>query len=149
MIDGIQIIPLKQFPDERGNVQHMLKCTDDHFTKFGEIYFSTTLPGITKAWKRHKLMTQRFAVPQGRLKLVIHDDREGSSTSGNTQEVVLGGDNYQLVIIPPKLWYGFQCISEMPAVLANCSDMPHDPGESEQVKIEDANIQYEWKSETP
>ena len=33
--------------------------------------------------------------------------------------------------IPPGLWYGFSCISESPALLANCADYPHDPQESE------------------
>ena len=33
MIEGVQIVPLKQFHDERGKVMHMLKSTDPHFQK--------------------------------------------------------------------------------------------------------------------
>ena len=39
MIDGVKVIPLRQIHDERGKVMHMLKATDEHFEKFGEIYF--------------------------------------------------------------------------------------------------------------
>ena len=38
MIDGVKVIPLRRIPDERGRIMHMLKATDPHFVKFGEIY---------------------------------------------------------------------------------------------------------------
>ena len=41
MIDGVQVVPLRRFADERGSVLLMLKETDPHFVRFGEIYFST------------------------------------------------------------------------------------------------------------
>ena len=40
MIDGVKIIPLRQIVDERGKIMHMMKATDPHFIRFGEIYFS-------------------------------------------------------------------------------------------------------------
>jgi len=33
---------------------HMLRSNAPHFDRFGEIYFSTALPGTVKAGKRHK-----------------------------------------------------------------------------------------------
>ena len=41
---------LRRIPDERGTIYHMLKSTDPHFTKFGEIYFSSIYPGVVKGW---------------------------------------------------------------------------------------------------
>ena len=35
MIDGVIITPLKQIPDERGKIMHMLRSTDPHFNAFG------------------------------------------------------------------------------------------------------------------
>ena len=40
MIDGVKIIPKKQIIDERGKIMHMIRNDDEHFTKFGEVYFS-------------------------------------------------------------------------------------------------------------
>ena len=51
MIDGVKIVPLRQIVDERGKIMHMLKATDPHFIKFGEIYFSCAWPGTVKAWR--------------------------------------------------------------------------------------------------
>ena len=39
MIDGVKIIPKKQIIDERGKIMHMIRNDDEHFTKFGEVYF--------------------------------------------------------------------------------------------------------------
>jgi dTDP-4-dehydrorhamnose 3,5-epimerase len=145
MIDGIRIKQPKIIRDERGQVMHMLRRDDQEFySAFGEVYFSIINPGVVKAWKRHLKMTQNLAVPRGQIKLVIYDDRPGSLTQGQIQEIITGENNYQLIKIPPMLWYGFQCVSQSEAMLANCSDMPHDPSESQQLGINEAKINYQW-----
>jgi len=54
MIDGVQVVPLRRIPDERGTIFPMLKCTDTHFCQFGEIYFTTIYPGVIKGWHKHR-----------------------------------------------------------------------------------------------
>lgn len=144
-INGVVAFPLKQIEDERGAVLHMMRSDSSYFSKFGEIYFSIVNQGAVKAWKRHRAMTQRFAVPLGRIHLVISDDRVDSPSKGQVDEIILGRpDRYYLICIPPMIWYGFQGISEMPALLANCSDIPHDPNESEQLPVSNDYISYNW-----
>src|SRR5260370_37153676 len=108
MIDGVQIVPLKQIPDERGKVMHMLRRTDAHFHEFGEVYFSVVLPGAIKGWHLHRRMALNYAVPFGRIKLVLFDDRADSPTCGLLQEVFVGEDNYCLVTLPAAAWHGFK-----------------------------------------
>ena len=48
MIQDVLIQPLRQIPDERGKIMHMLRVDDPYFEKFGEIYFSVVYPGIVK-----------------------------------------------------------------------------------------------------
>lgn len=142
---GLQVIPLRVIQDERGAVLHMIRSTAPHFSKFGEVYFSEVNPGVVKGWKRHRLMTQHFAVPVGRIKLVVFDDRPDSPTCGQIQTLHLGRpDAYQLTILPPMLWYGFQCTGETPAIMANCADLPYDPAESEMLPLDQATIPYGW-----
>jgi dTDP-4-dehydrorhamnose 3,5-epimerase len=144
-IDGVITTELSQFSDERGAVLHMLRCDALGFVRFGECYFSEVLPGAIKAWKRHRVQTQHLAVPVGRIRLVIYDDRECSPTRGNFQVLELGRpDAYLRLLIPPGLWYGFACISSTPALLANCADLPHDPTESELRPANDSRMQYVW-----
>jgi dTDP-4-dehydrorhamnose 3,5-epimerase len=129
MIDGVKIIPLAQFPDERGTVKHMLRVDDPHFEKFGEIYFSTVYPNVVKGWHLHKEMAMNYAVPVGTIKLVLYDDRKGSPTMGEIQEIYIGKCNYVLVHIPARVWNGFIGIGSEEALVANCYTIPYSPDE--------------------
>jgi dTDP-4-dehydrorhamnose 3,5-epimerase len=144
MIAGVETIPLRQILDERGKVMHMLRADAAHFAGFGEIYFSVVHPGAVKAWHLHKRMTLNYAVPVGKIKLVLYDDRAGSPTNGQVAELYLGPDNYQLVIVPPLVWNGFKGIGTESALVANCASIPHDPAEIERLDPAGGRIPYDW-----
>lgn len=144
MIDGVQVVPLRRIPDERGTIYHMLKRTDPHFNGFGEIYFSTVYEGVVKGWHRHRNMTLQYACIYGRVKLVIYDDRESSPTRGELMELFLGPDNYSLVVIPQGLWNGFKGMAPDYSIVADCIDIPHEEADSERVDPFNNNIPYDW-----
>jgi dTDP-4-dehydrorhamnose 3,5-epimerase len=145
MIEGVTLFPLREIGDERGAVLHMFRSDSPEFTTFGECYFSEVLPGAIKAWKRHSLQTQNLAVPVGRIRIVMFDNRT-SSTSQNRLEIIELGrpDAYLRIRIPPGIWYGFTCISSEKALLANCADIPHQLSESETMSINQSIIPYHW-----
>ena len=145
MIQGVVIKQLRVLSDERGSVMHMLRRDTDIFRQFGEIYFSWVNAGIIKGWKKHLRMTQHFAVPAGNIKLVIYDDRSDSATCGEVQEIGLGVDNYCLVRIPCLVWYAFRATGNQPALVANCTDIEHDPQEVTRADLADRNIPYDWR----
>jgi dTDP-4-dehydrorhamnose 3,5-epimerase len=144
MIDGVAVRPLRQIPDERGKIMHMLRADEPHFEKFGEIYFSCVYPGAIKAWHIHKAMTLNYAVIVGRIKLVLYDDREHSPTRGELMELFIGDGNYALVTIPPRIWNGFKGIGTETAIVANCATLPHDPEEIERMDPFTDRIPYCW-----
>ncbi len=143
MIEGVRKIPLRRIPDERGTVHHMLRADDPHFLGFGEIYFSTIYRGVVKGWHRHREMTLNYAVPLGRVKLVVYDGRESSTTYGGLDEFFLGPDDYSLVQIPPEVWNGFKSMTDV-ALVANCCTHPHDPSRSERLDPWQNDIPYDW-----
>ncbi len=144
MIEGVQVIPLRRIPDERGTIFHMLKSTDPHFQQFGEIYFSTAYQGVIKGWHRHVEMTLNYACIFGRVKLVLYDDRSGSATRGQIAEIFLGPDQYSLVVIPPQVWNGYKGMSDPFAIVANCCTHAHDPARSTRLDPFDRSIPYDW-----
>lgn len=144
MIAGVVITPLRQIPDERGKVMHMLRSDASHFVSFGETYFSCVYPGAIKAWHRHSRMTLNYAVPHGEIKFVLYDDRPQSATRGEVQELFLGPDHYSLVTVPPMIWNGFKGIGTEMAIVANCASIPHDPTEIERRDAFDPSIPYDW-----
>jgi len=145
MIEGVIIQDLKIIPDERGPVMHMLRSDSPLYSSFGEIYFSTLNPKCIKAWRRHLKMNQHFAVPVGKIKLVIYDSRMGSRTQGMLFEYYLGPpDHYKLIKIPPLLWYGFQSLSESASLIANMTDIPHDAAEIERAAEGSVEIPFNF-----
>lgn len=146
MIEGVQVVPLRRIPDERGTVMHMLKRGDPHFKEFGEIYFSTIYRGVVKGWHLHERMALNYACVHGRIKLVLFDDRPASATRGQLQEVFLGPDNYSLVVIPENVWNGFKGMAPE-SIVANCATLPHDPvaaGTRRMDPFENDLIPYDW-----
>ena len=143
-IDGLRVSPLRRIPDERGAIFHMLRNDTPGFEQFGEIYFSMIYPGVIKGWHIHHRMTLNYAVPSGMVKLVCYDDREGSPTRGNVAEIHTGELDYALVTIPPLVWNGFKGEGTSPALVANCSSIPHSPEEIDRVDPFDNDIPYDW-----
>lgn len=143
MIDGVRLSPLRQIVDERGKIMHMLRADAAHFEKFGEIYFSVVHRGAIKAWHIHKEMTLNYAVPVGKIKMVLYDDRPESPTQGVIMEIFLGPDNYQLVTVPPMVWNGFKGIAE-DSLVANCATTPHCSEEIERLDPFSKEIPYDW-----
>ncbi len=145
MIEGVEINQLSIIPDERGMILKMLRRDDTVFREFGEIYFSVIYPGVIKGWHIHKKMTLNYAVISGIIKLVLYDDREGSPTKGEIQEIFLGRENYKLVTIPPMVWNGFKGVGTEAAIVANCATIPHDPDEIERMDPFNNSIPYNWE----
>ena len=145
MIEGVKITSLKRIDDERGSVLTMLRSDFSVFKSFGEIYFSKIYHNAIKAWHFHKLMTLNYVTVHGSIKLVLYDDREGSSTKGKVQEIMLSNKNPYLVSIPPKIWNGFCSANNEDAILANCSDIPHDKDEIVRLPFDDPKFPYKWK----
>lgn len=144
MIEGVKVVPLRQIPDERGKIMHMLKCTDSHFEKFGEVYFSIAYPGVIKAWHVHTKQVQFYAVILGMIKLVLYDERKDSKTYGELMEIFIGEDNYQLIRLPIGVVNGYKTIGVKPAIIANCATEPHDPKEMIRYDPLNSHINYDW-----
>ena len=146
-IEGVWTQNLAEIETEGGPVLHMMRSDGPLFSQFGEVYFSLVRPGAVKAWKYHRLQTQNFAVPHGLMEVVLFDGREGSPTKGALKSFLLGRPgSYQLLQIPPGIWYGFACRGKDVAVMANCTDLPHSPGESVRIPADNPMIPYSWEA---
>lgn len=144
MILGVVVQPLTQIADARGKILHMLRSDSPLFKGFGEIYFSVVNPGVIKAWRRHGRSTQHLAVPSGAVRFGLYDDREASASRGDAQVIDAGEGAYQLIQIPPGIWYGFQGLGPAPALVANCTDVPYDPDDVARLDPFDPRMPRLW-----
>lgn len=141
-LQGVILTSLGIFPDERGQVMHMVKSDAPYFRRFGEMYFSCIYPGVTKGWKLHFASWSNLAVPIGRVKFVLHDLREGSATKGQFQDIYLGDSSYKLLTIPPGVAYAWKNLVPQMALVANCASEVWSAGEQKMIPFEE--ISYPW-----
>ncbi|MBN2543950.1 dTDP-4-dehydrorhamnose 3,5-epimerase family protein [bacterium] len=147
MIDEVKIKELHPIPDERGRLMELLRYDDDIFEEFGQVYITTTLPGVVKAWHYHKIQDDFIAAVEGMIKLVLFDARKDSNTYGEINEWFIGIHNPLLIKIPHGVYHGWKCVSEKEAIVVNCPNKPYNrenPDEYREDPFEN-NIPYNWE----
>ncbi|HKN48349.1 MAG TPA: dTDP-4-dehydrorhamnose 3,5-epimerase family protein [Candidatus Polarisedimenticolia bacterium] len=146
MIQGVRTKALKVIPDERGRLMESLRSDDDIFIKFGQAYVTTAYPGVVKGWHYHKIQVDNFVPIKGMFKVVLYDDREGSSTRGQVNEFFIGVHNPLLLQIPVLVLHGFKAIGTAEAIMLNLPTEPyrHDAPDEYRVDPRSPAIPYDW-----
>ncbi len=145
-VHGVKVKELKVIPDERGRLMEILRADDELFEKFGQVYLTTTLPGVVKAWHLHKIQTDNICCVLGTIKLAVFDDREGSPSRGKVDEFYLGRDNPLLVQVPPGVYHGWKCVSVEEALIVNTVTEPYNYAQPDEYRLDahDNHVPYDW-----
>jgi dTDP-4-dehydrorhamnose 3,5-epimerase len=146
MIDGVVIKQLRVLPDERGHLMEMMRSDDDVFEVFGQAYVTTTYPGVIKAWHMHLKQDDNVVCVRGMIKLGLYDDRDGSPTRGEVQEIFLGEHRPVLVHIPKEVYHGWKCVSEYEAFIVNMPTELYDYNDPDEHRLpyDTDKIPYDW-----
>ncbi|HOV89600.1 MAG TPA: dTDP-4-dehydrorhamnose 3,5-epimerase family protein [Syntrophorhabdaceae bacterium] len=147
MIKDVSVKQLRLIPDERGRLMEILRCDDEDFTKFGQVYMTTTYPHVVKAWHYHKLQDDFIVCVKGMLKLVLYDDREGSPTRGEINEFFIGDYRPMIVKVPKMVYHGWKCISEEEAIVINIPTEPYNREQPDEYRLDPHknDIPYSWE----
>ncbi|HPP05824.1 MAG TPA: dTDP-4-dehydrorhamnose 3,5-epimerase family protein [Syntrophorhabdaceae bacterium] len=147
MIKDVWVKQLRLIPDERGRLMEILRCDDEGFIKFGQVYMTTTYPHVVKAWHYHKLQDDFIVCVKGMLKLVLYDEREDSPTKGEINEFFIGDYRPLLVKVPKMVWHGWKCISEEEALVINIPTEPYNRETPDEYRQDPHvnNIPYNWE----
>jgi dTDP-4-dehydrorhamnose 3,5-epimerase len=78
------------------------------------------------AWHCHERQLDRVFVVAGSARLVLYDDRDGSPTRGQLDELLLDRARPTLVTIPPGIWHGMQNLGAAECTLLNFFDRVYD-----------------------
>jgi len=149
LIEGVEIRKLQEHVDERGKLCEVLRKDWDLFKGFAMAYFSVTYPGFVRGWHCHPRTKQKdnFCVLQGMAKVVVFDQRKGSSTQGLINEFVIGEGNMVLLKVPGECWHGFKAVGTKPVVLINFPTELYDykSPDEERLPPDTDKIPYDWK----
>ncbi len=146
MIKGVVVKQLKIIPDERGWLMEILRCDDNLFEKFGQIYITTAYPGVVKAWHLHKIQTDNFTCIKGMMKVVLYDSRKKSTTYKEINEFFIGEKNPLLIKVPPLVYHGFKAIGTEPAYFLNVPNEPYNYKNLDEYRLppDTDKIPYDW-----
>jgi len=147
MINDVITKQMRFIPDERGRLVEILRNDEDMFVQFGQVYLTTTYPQVVKAWHFHKKQDDFITCVKGMLKLVLFDDREGSSTRGEVNQFFIGDHNPMVVKVPKMIYHGWKCISEEEALVINVPTEPYDRQNPDEFRLDphENNIPYKWE----
>jgi dTDP-4-dehydrorhamnose 3,5-epimerase len=147
MIDGVIIKKLRVIPDQRGRVMEILRCDDDLFQKFGQVYMTTTYPGVVKAWHKHEKQADHIACVAGMIKMALYDGRPGSPTFKEINEFYLGVHNPLLVKVPAGVYHGWMGVSPEEAVIINVPTETYDREKPDEQRLDPHgnDIPYLWE----
>lgn len=146
LIDGLQVRPAKVLPDERGRLGEIMRADDPWFEKFGQVYFTTTYPGVVKAWHYHKKQTDYFYVAKGMIKAAFYDERKDSPTCGAVNEVYLGEHCPGLIRVPAGVHHGWMCVGTEEAYIINIPNETYDYSNPDEYRTaaHGSHIPYDW-----
>lgn len=129
---GVQVTPLKQIPNPKGDIFHALTRQDASFHGFGEAYFTHIASGQSKGWKQHQRMVLNLVVPVGAVRFHLFDEKSASGS-----HVLLGRDAalYARLTVPPGIWLAFSGVGCGENLILNLASIPHDPLEAKNAEL--------------
>jgi len=133
MIDGVKTKNLKVIPDERGWLMEILRCDDELYEKFGQLYFTPTYPGVVKAWHLHQKQRDNFTCVYGMVKVALYDARKNSPSYGELNEFFIGEKNPRIISIPTFVYHGFKAIGDNTAFCINIPNNPYNYTEPDEL----------------
>ncbi len=146
LIAGVRVQPLKLVRNERGRLMEVQRNDDAFFLGFGQVYITSTLPGVVKAWYRHQEQTDQIALVSGSMKLALYDTRDDSSTRGQVNEILITEADPKLVQIPIGVWHGFKAMGEEELFCIHLNSIAFKPGHPDEDRLppNDPSIPYSW-----
>ena len=146
-VEGVELVRLDPIVDGRGALTPLLALSDPFWREPVVYAYSVMLrPGVIKGWGMHRLQTDRYFVPAGRLRVVLYDGRVNSPTFENLQEIWFSDEGSGLVRIPPGVWHADQNWGDRNAWLINFPTLPYDPADPDKYRVDphDGEIPFDW-----
>ncbi len=146
-IQGVSIKPIKKHCDDRGFICEVFRNDENHMpAPCLQTTFTTTFPGVVKAFHWHKKQWDYWFVLNGMARIVLRDMRDDSPTRGVTQVIYAGVNNPVAVAIPPYVAHGYQVLGNEPVMLFyHTSEIyDHNQPDEERIPWDDPSIGFDW-----
>lgn len=124
MIKDVEKIDLVAHLDDRGYLIEIIRASDPHFTKFGQVYLVGNFAKSTiRAFHKHELLWDWFFISHGSAKFVLVDDREKSPTFKQQDVFVVSARNPGLIVVPPGVYHGWMSLEDDTQMISTASEV--------------------------
>ena len=147
-IDGVSVREVRHVPRDHGVITEIFRPEwDPTGLPVVQVYQSRLFAGALGAWSCHGRTTDRLFVNMGLVKVVLYDGRESSKTKGRLMELHAGDARPCLVVIPPGVWHGLQCLGPSDALVLNCPTEAYNYADPDHYRLawDSPEIPYTWK----
>lgn len=124
MIEGVKQVELKAYVDDRGYLIEILRASDEHFTKFGQVYLVGNFSkGTIRAFHKHNILWDWFFISHGAAKFILVDDRKESKTYKQTDIFVVSSRNPSLIVVPAGVYHGWMSLEDDTQLISTASEV--------------------------
>jgi dTDP-4-dehydrorhamnose 3,5-epimerase len=115
-IEGVRIVPMRQFADERGWFLEARRET--WFRELGgkpsaQTNIVRSREGVIRGLHYHELgQDDLFFCVEGMVRVVLFDRRPGSPTEGVAWSYDIGEENLEAVYIPGRIAHGYEALTD-------------------------------------
>lgn len=127
VIDGVKVVDLPVFEDDRGFLIEIARTADDPephgvVHRFGQVYLvGDPVRGTIRAFHKHAELWDWFFISQGSAKFVLKDDRPDSPTYGEMMTVIASHRRPRLIVVPPGVYHGWMSLEDNTLMVSTAS----------------------------
>jgi dTDP-4-dehydrorhamnose 3,5-epimerase len=151
LIEGVGIVPLQLWPDDRGYFLEVLRVGQGLAAGLSaaalQISAALSYPGTIKALHYHLRQTDVWAPVLGMLQVSLYDLRVGSPSFGMKNTLYAGELRPWSLRIPPGVGHGYKVLGTRPALLVYATDHFYDPKDEGRIPYNDPDINYDWETQ--
>ncbi len=144
MIEGVEVLPLRRFEDERGWFMEIRRESGlPKRTQQTNVSFSRR--GVIKGLHYHERgQDDLFVCLQGTARVVLLD-----LESGETFTLGIGDDNLVAIYVPGRLAHGYEALTDVLFCYEVTEEYdPDDPDEHE-IPWNDPRVKHLWSTQSP
>jgi len=144
VIDGVEVIPLRRFEDNRGWFMELMRASalPDNVRQ-SNLSFSRR--GVIRGLHYHERgQSDLFACVQGMVRVVVLD-----RDSGETFTADIGDDNLAAVFIPGRHAHGYEALTDCLFLYHVTREYDRDDPDEHEVPWNDPRVVHLWSTESP
>jgi dTDP-4-dehydrorhamnose 3,5-epimerase len=144
MVDGVELIPLRRFDDDRGWLMELMRASELRKPlRQSNLVFSRQ--GVIRALHYHERgQDDLFVCLQGMIRVVVLD-----RASGETFSEDIGDENPTAVYVPGRHAHGYEALTDCLLLYHVTEEYDRDDPDEHGVPWNDPRVAHLWSTESP